>query len=289
LKNHQSFKYLKQIKGFTLIEVLIAITVLSFLMANIYTMVDNATRTKEDVTVEDRDILLVQAAFERFSVDFSQIYSPLYYSAKAKATISNDGDSRTEPEEESSYIGSERFPSITVNNHLVPTLANDEKTELIFMTSSNRRVLENTKQSRYSWIRYSIRSSKTEPRNSEGALELVRAVSSTSPYSKDFNWDKVKEYVLLGNISDFAFEFWNPDREKFVDSLKLMDKHKETPRLVKMKLTWVDKNNTKYEQERSFRILWPYFDTEADEKLKNTFDKKGDVADTDSDSKEEEL
>jgi len=254
--------------GFTLIEVLIAITVLAFLMANIYTMVDGSTRQKEEVTTEDRETLMIEAALERFAIDFTQIYSPLYSSAKAKISNENQDSSKTSETETIPYSPSEKYPNISVNNHIVPVIESSDKTELIFMTTSNRRVLENSKQSRYSWVRYSIRSTKEEPRNKEAPLELVRAVTTTNPYFKEFDWGNVKEYVLVRNLQKFSFEFWNPEREKFVDNIKMMDKFKETPRLVKIKLDWIDKSDAKLSVERTFRILWPYFDTEADEKEK---------------------
>ncbi len=287
MKNDIKANHILNIRGFTLIEVLIAITVLAFLMANIYTMVENSTRMKEDVTLEDRETLMVEAALERFAIDFSQIYSPLYNSVKAKIATQDQEASEEKSTEAIPYSPSERYPSISVNNHIIPTIESADKSELIFMTSSNRRVLENSKQSRYSWVRYSIRSSKDEPRSKEASLELVRAVSTTNPYAKEFDWDKVKEYVLLKNIQKFNFEFWNPDRKKFVEDLKMMDDHKWSPRFVKIKILWLDKSQAKISSERSFRILAPFFDTIQDEKDKLKSDDKTDSTTKDGDTGED--
>ena len=65
--------------GFTLIEVLIAVILLSFLMISVYTIVDNSSNTIHSVTQEDRDFIQIETALSRLDKDFNQIYSPLYY------------------------------------------------------------------------------------------------------------------------------------------------------------------------------------------------------------------
>ena len=71
-------------KGFSLVEVMISLVLLSFLMMGTYVMVDNSQRTKETVSTEDRAMLQVQMAFNRLEADFSQIYSPAYFAPQRK-------------------------------------------------------------------------------------------------------------------------------------------------------------------------------------------------------------
>jgi prepilin-type N-terminal cleavage/methylation domain-containing protein len=67
-------------RGFTLIEVLIAILLLSFITIGVVTITENAMNTKDRTTQLNEDNLQIETAMSRFEWDFSQIYSPLYFS-----------------------------------------------------------------------------------------------------------------------------------------------------------------------------------------------------------------
>ena len=53
-------------KGFSLLEVLIAIAILAFISMGVYQTVNQSTAIKERVTSEDKDFLQVEAFFARF-------------------------------------------------------------------------------------------------------------------------------------------------------------------------------------------------------------------------------
>ncbi|WP_372653804.1 type II secretion system protein J [Halobacteriovorax sp.] len=265
--------------GFTLIEVLIAITVLSILMATMYTIVSNSTDSKDKIIAEDRDALQLITALDRMEQDFSQLYSPLYHSAKyvKKASdqneFTNEFDQNGNPTIVSpldSFQASERFPSISTSADIVPVIQNESKSEIIFMTTSNRRILKDSKQSRFGWVKYALRSStRDEDDRKEGAdYELVRSIETENIYNKEFDWKNVKEYPLLRDLKSFQFLFWNSKTEKFVDRLELLSTDQQTPRLIRVNLVWINSDNNEIEISRTFRPLSPYFDTEKDEKEK---------------------
>jgi len=79
----KSFKVDNQ-AGFTLLEVLIAITILSLLMVSIYSVIENSTTTKDRIITEDRDKMQLEMAFARIETDLEYIYSPLYYESTQK-------------------------------------------------------------------------------------------------------------------------------------------------------------------------------------------------------------
>lgn len=293
MDNLKKNKFLNNQEGFTLIEVLVAITVLSLLMAMMYGIVQDSTETKDKITSEDRESLQLVTALERLELDISQLYSPLYFSAPyskfsnenretEEEDNSEDGDSKT-IDPLSTFEPSERFPAITMSGDIVPALLNETKTELIFMSTSNRRILENAKQSRFNWIKYGLRSMTKETERKGAQYELVRSVESENIYNKEFNWDKVKEHVLLSEIKNFQFQFWDRETKKFVDSLNQLSKDKLTPRVIKVVIVWINKDDIEVEIERTFRPLFPFFDTVKDEK-----DKKSETAKEDEDGEEDE-
>jgi len=277
LKNNKSIQLTNA--GFTLIEVLIAITVLSMLMATMYTIVSNSTDTKDKIIAEDKDSLQLITALDRMEQDFSQIYSPLYHSAKYVKKSSDQYEFQSNIDEDGnpkivspldSFEASERFPSISTSADIVPALQNESKSEIIFMTTANRRILKDSKQSRFGWVKYSLRSSTRDDdfKRDGGDYELVRSIETENIYNKEFDWKNIKEYPLLRDIKSFQFLFWNAKTEKFVDKLELLSADQETPRLIRVKLVWINSDNNEIEVVRTFRPLAPYFDTEKDEKEK---------------------
>jgi prepilin-type N-terminal cleavage/methylation domain-containing protein len=67
-------------RGFTLLEILIAITLLAFITLGVVSITEDATNTKDRTIEINKNNLQVETAMSRFEWDFSQIYSPLYFS-----------------------------------------------------------------------------------------------------------------------------------------------------------------------------------------------------------------
>ncbi|TNF02493.1 MAG: type II secretion system protein [Deltaproteobacteria bacterium] len=250
---------MKNEKGFTLLEVLISITILSFLMAYVYTIVDSSSRTKDVITKEDRELMDIERALDRISIDFSQIDSPLYYSPVYKKP---PGQQESFGQEKRPNLPepSETFPKISHFAKPVP-IKESSRTEFYFLSNANRRRLQNLKQGRNVWIRYSIQSAE----NSRGGYQLTRQFIAENIYSPDLDWSKVESQPLLNNVKSFVFEFWDPGKKKFVSSIKELNNYQDMLMLVKVKLEWVGENENISEITRTYRALWPKYDPYQDE------------------------
>lgn len=258
--------HIKNHSGFTLVEVLIAIMLLAFISLQTFRMVDDSTATKENVLREDQALLQSLTAISRLDTDISQLYSPLY--AYSKATPATDPNAIYQDNATSS--GS--FDGKTKNGMIIPQFRTEDKSTLIFLTTSNRRKIADTKESRFSWVRYSIRrSEKTdeEPINAQtpnqGENELVRQTISTNIYSNELDWADVKAQVLMTNIKSIEFSFWDVRAKKFASSLSDLNEYKNTIRSLKMDLVWVDENNHEQKIEKIYRILHPFYNTKLDD------------------------
>lgn len=255
----------KNIKGFTLIEVLISITLLSLLMVYVFSIMDSSIKTKEDITEEDSDFMQIEMAFSRMALDFSQHYSPLFFSAIKK----DEKDADNPYEEGAKYIPTDRFPKVSTLNIPIPMADNPEKTEFVFYSSSNRRKIQDSKQSQYGWVRYKLRGSTLKEdylKRENGGQELVRFFEPDNIYRESFNWDKIQANILLRHIKDLKFFFWDDTKEDWVPRLRERSKAQEPLRMIKVVINWIDKNGTELEFERVFRTLWPSFDVEKDQK-----------------------
>lgn len=267
------FEYLKNQSGFTILEVLLATTIMAFLMLGVNTIVGTSVETKDEVTREDRDFLQIYTALNRFELDFTQIYSPLYFTVKEKSldelSRENSNAQRdTYDNPNLAYQGSEKFPSISRKGQPIGVILNEDKSTLVFSTMSNRRKIQDSKESRYAWVKYSLGkvSLNKEDEEAPRGEDLIRSFSAIDPYSKEFDWKNTAEQVLLQNVKSITFEFYDKEKEKWVERLRDTGLDNETPRVIRVNLVWVNELGNDVEFTRSFRSLWPYFDTIADEK-----------------------
>lgn len=267
---------LKNVKGFTLIEVLLAITVLSLLMVYVFSIVDSSTITKETIVAEDREFVQVLTAFDRIEMDFSQIFSPLYFTIEeiTRKTPGLGIGSEVLPTGQNSntiYTPTDQFPRVSQKRQPIPTIENENPTSLIFMTASNRRKSINAPESRYGWVSYNVRSAEQENNFSdlenkrENTQNLVRSSMANNPYDDDIDWSQYREHILLKGVRDFKFEFWNQATKRFVSLTREDPIDPLSPRLIRVSFIWVSPDGDEIEFMKSFRPLWPKFDRQAEQ------------------------
>ena len=261
-------KVLKNDSGFSLIEVIIAITLMALIMGSMFDMVDNTTKTKETVTLEDRQYLQVQTALNRMNEDFTQIWSPAYYSAKK--------ENKSDEQEELGSLDDQNanFTGEVVAGAAIPNMEQPDPSTFIFFTSAYRRKVEDAKESRYAWIKYSLKNidspnANADPEKASSNPSLIRQVLTSDIYRKELDWDNVRPQVLLSNVKKMSFTVWDPKRKEFVGSLREIPKlEQSSPRAIALELTWVSPAESENVYERIFRPLWPNFDVIKDEKAR---------------------
>ncbi len=257
-------------QGFTLIEILIAIVLLSFVMIGVYTVTDNSTTTIERVTKEDSDFSQIEMALARLEQDFSQIYSPLYFAAKKEAPKEADPYQTTS----TTTITHKNFPLTTDTGLPIPIIEQPSNQEIIFFSSANRRTIPNAKESSFAWIYYKLEDQSRDPddelaeESRKGDYQLVRRIEAHDIYSDDINWEKIRPQVLLEHLKSFTILFWSDKKEDFVESIKSLD-NSYLIRGIKIIIERYDANNQLEVIERIFRPLWPTFDTSLDAKAKS--------------------
>ncbi|MBF0207238.1 MAG: prepilin-type N-terminal cleavage/methylation domain-containing protein [Oligoflexia bacterium] len=268
-------------QGFTLIEVMISIVILSFISFGIVQVTDDSIKTKERVVGEDREVLQVETAMTRLEDDLASMYTPLFFAARAVPASSARANTER-ADEPSRYDGKDRFAFVTTLGHPVPIIQNPDKQTLEFMIFNNKRRLQDSKQSNFAWVRYSVRKSTATTDTNEGSsaavttststkehFDLMRAQVAEDPYMVDkLDWENanIKAYPLINNLINLEFQFWDEEKKKFVESLNDIQDGKYLIRGIKVKLTWVNKLGEESEEELIVRSSWPFFK----EKVKRT-------------------
>jgi prepilin-type N-terminal cleavage/methylation domain-containing protein len=262
------FKTIRNHSGFTLIEVMIAITLLSFIMIAVVSITSSSQTTKDRVLSEDKELLQIETAFSRFEWDFSQIYSPLYFSHEMKKENLDNEDSIIAMERLFELFRSNKsFPKPSYDGLPIPEFTFEDKDTFAFFTTSNRRKLKNIKQSHFAWVQYSLETDreisledgKDSPKVRAKGI-LTRRFQANDVFNPEgVKWDDLKKQVLLRNVESLKFEFWSPDKKKWVDNIELVTNGKYIIRGVKITLEWMTPEETKLKFVRVYRSLFPKF------------------------------
>jgi type II secretory pathway pseudopilin PulG len=260
-------------RGFTLIAVLIAISILSMLMVGIISFTQSAQDTAERVTREDKELLQIETAMSRVQWDFSQIYSPLYFSHQM------DPEGMTEDEGEiynqiiDSYQQNDNFTLLSYDGLPIPLFKTPDKSTLIFYTSSNRRKFENIKQSNFAWVKYSLEADESSTKDDDKEQKTTKEVQKSmmlvrNLYTKDIynsekiQWDNVKTQILLRKVIKVVFEFWNPATFKWTENLDIIKNGYHIIYALRMTIEFYDADNLEKVSVRVFRPSFPEFKPE---------------------------
>ena len=239
---------------------------MAFVAISAYTLISDGSAVKDRITADDREFLRVHTALGRIERDLLQIYSPLYYSFREEAQTEGRGQN-TAPRPRRPRIRphtTRSFPSATHDGRRIPIVSNMEKGHLTFFTASNRRKVQDNKESRYQWVSYSL---ENNPDTEKRADSLVMRYSKPlDPYPEDVLQNEgFTAQRVLANVSSLQFLFWDTGRKDFVERSSDVAQDVHLVRAVKVLLTWVAPSGEERIFERVFRPLFPFFDTKKDQ------------------------
>lgn len=273
--------FIKNNKGMTLLEIMISVVMLSFISLGIMTITQNSVEIKETTVQEDRETLQVEKAFYRFAFDFEQIYSPLFFTKKMNTPINTRAD--TTPQDQqiiqskssliSHYNMKDNFNGITQQGEIIPVLYTDGKSTFAFYTMSNRRKYQNSKESIYTWVLYTLENKTItdEFGDTVSVPCFTRYFSPHDPFGEPI-WqkkDQLKSQILLPNVEKLIFKFWHPEKKKFIEDLSLIKGGKNLVRGVQIELTWKDQKEIEHTTTRFFKPAWDYFKPESEKEIQS--------------------
>lgn len=262
----------KNQSGFSLLEVLVGLFLITFISLGMVSTIDTVSSGLETLSKEDPPYFQVESFFQRMQQDLNSLYTPLYFTVEEQKNAQSSSESQ---QESNVYDKSETFPKVADNSEPIPVILNPEKNTLIFLVNNHRRVLKNSKQSNFAWIRYSVKANDNISED-EGAKDypnmITRSVISENIFNPQFDWSNIKEVPILPNIKSMTISYWKKDegsigiKGKFVDNIELLNEEKYMPRLFKITVVWKNPESEEREFNRTFRVNWPRFDTMKDYK-----------------------
>lgn len=255
--------------GFTLIEILVALTIMSFMMVSIYQVVDNNFDTKDEVLKEDKEYLSVYTALSRIERDLSQYYTPRYHSAMPQAANGANGSAVPTPAYANQNQPTQNvmpinrfFPAATKKGHPIPLFDRIDKNEIMFMTSGHKRFIQGQKQSRYAWVKYFVREPDDDEESLGDGLNLYRQTITENIYDPNMDITKARETLILTGVKSLMFYYWDIKRRRWVETFEY---DKQPPPLAfRFIIEHVDGQDVERTFEKIVRPYWPVFDPEAD-------------------------
>lgn len=253
----------------TLIEVMIAVVLLAFVVIGATSITQNSQNAKDRTIQTNRDNIQIETVFSRLDWDFSQVWSPLYFSQQFQGNLDPQANPGVE-EIVYLYENHPRFRLPSKEGLPIPIFRSREKTEVIFLTTGNRRKLENQRQSNFMWVRYYLGDTPADEANDEdpvttgGSAEgttkksLLRQTFTEDVWSKEeFDFENTRSSVMLENVESLEFQFWNQNTRKWTENLKTITDGEHLIRGIKVLVTWFDGRGSKRTAERWLRPNWP--------------------------------
>lgn len=222
--------------GFSLLEILISSVLFAVIAITVISLVQSSIKTRTDILTRNNEDSQIEIVFSQIERDFSLIYNPILFDYL--------------PEKRKFIPNNAQFSQRTNSGLPIPTMFG-ESNRFIFFTSSNRRRMANVEQSHFTWIQYQL-----------FGQQLKRFVFPEDPYSYSrFNIDAIRGDVMMENVTEILFEYWEPTQKKFID--RLWDHVKSPLQAIRVTLTWTkNRENTAPQIEKSvriFRAIWPPF------------------------------
>lgn len=248
--------------GFTLIEILVAIAILSFISIGVFQILDNTIDTQSSVTKEDKEFVQTQTGLRRLESDFERIYTPLYFDFPKVEETKEKERFAYNPEEQNPYNNHDNFDGVTSLGLPIPAIFYEKQKEIIFFTRTNTRKFQDSKVTSFQWVRYRMESSVER----EGLSQLTRQSINKDIYSNNLSWQNSPIYTVVDGIKKFEFFLWDIEKKDWTDSIP--ERGKYYGPLLKIKLIWIDQKENQNLVQKVFRIYFPNFDTLKDEELK---------------------
>lgn len=207
--------------GFTLIEVLVSIAILSFIMVALWSSTSQSLDAKERFERRDGIFHEGRVALRKISDDLNMAFIIKAPAERDKTTgvAPTTAEIATRPRPITFFIADD----------------NGERDEIRFTSLSNLRLFRNAKESEQIKVRYYIAESEEDP----GVLNLVRTYS---PWLDDQNTVEGITYILAENVREFNLEYYDLRKQEWVrtwDTAQL-DWKDRLPRAVRVMLSFPD-------------------------------------------------
>ncbi len=213
----------RQIRGFTLMEIMIAISITA-LMGGMVTMAFQTGFHAKEVVEEEADhYRMLRVAMTRMVREIGSAYVSDRYDGRRY---------RDQNDRPTNFVG--------------------ERDRLLFTTFAHQRLYTDAKESDQAIVEYSVQTS-TE-KGAKGRMDLMRRVN---PNVEDRMDRGGTTDVLFEGVKRVEFEYWNPERKEWDDEwdTRRADQKDKLPTRVRITLVALDENQKEARYTTQTRVM----------------------------------
>lgn len=213
----------RQMRGFTLMEIMIAISITALMGAMVTMAFQTGFRAKEVVEGEADHYRMLRVAMNRMAREISSAYVSDRYDARRY---------RDQNDRPTNFVG--------------------ERDRLLFTTFAHQRLYTDAKESDQAIIEYFVQTS-TE-KEAKGRMDLMRRVN---PNVEDRMDRGGTTDVLFEGVKRVEFEYWNPERKEWDDEwdTRRTEQKDKLPTRVRITLVALDENEKEARYTTQTRVM----------------------------------
>jgi len=214
-------------KGFTLIEVMIAILLLALMSIAVYQVTTRSFSLNAQLGQESTDYISIVLSLQNVETDLSQIYTPPIDPAL--------------PAKDPNVQASQFWSAPVRTDGIRRSRLQGTKERITFLSNGNRRVEEDSPQSDFQKVTWEIE------RNAEGAYSLYRSTDWDAFNYDDGSAPKPTRVALLENLASAKFTYYRLENktwdETWDSESQFVKPDARFPNLISLKIELPDPMN----------------------------------------------
>ena len=192
-------------KGFTIIELMISMTILSFIALFVYQNTSRSFELRETLTQDGDFYNSVRVALDTFGRDIVHIYTPQAAALPGDLGKAPKSSTNGQVQQEQLSPATYDFWGALVNkNGVRPTRFNGDASKISFVTNSHMRLFHDTDECEFSKIKYGLEDDSL----SKDSKKVFVKRENTEVFSLDReNKELEVRYILLTGVKDVRFKY----------------------------------------------------------------------------------
>ncbi len=207
--------------GFTLLEILISIVILSFISIGIYRATTGTFRLRETLSAESDFFNSVRMAMQILGRDVALVYSPALLLPQVNPSARPIAGSTTTLEQlQSGELGrsSEFWNPVLSITGIRPSRFQGTETKMSFIAASHVRVYRESPESELAKITYELVPDKTEDALADSYVLDKTEDSNAFTDDDGAKSETRRTFPLLRGVKKLSFQYYQKDKEKPVKS-----------------------------------------------------------------------
>jgi len=207
-------------KGFTLIEVLIALAIFAWIGIFVYRFTTQAHQIGNVINNEGDFYNEVRLSMNILEQDIEMMFSPeMILRWNWKPADPDAIRSKLGPYLEGLELRSTDYWNAVVHESGVrPSRFQGDEKSMSFITASHVRIYKDAPESVFARVRYELRADKFPPEGVEGTQVLVKMISADAFSLDDTDKEKFKIYPLLSGIKKFRVKYYQKEKDNWSNS-----------------------------------------------------------------------